>query len=68
MGDAGVEVDPIIVMSVLCAYAKVKDLWKGREIYQLVDEKGFGNKTVVRNSLVDANAKCGVTIQCACDW
>ncbi|KAJ8617963.1 hypothetical protein MRB53_014149 [Persea americana] len=54
--------------SLLGQTSQVKDLWKGMEIYQLVDEKGFGNKTVVRNSLVDANAKCGVTIQYACDW
>lgn len=66
IGDARVEVDPTIVMSVLRACAKVKDLWKGMEIYQLVGEKGFGNKTVVRNSLVDANAKCGLTKDTIC--
>ncbi|XXG48237.1 hypothetical protein AAC387_Pa02g2744 [Persea americana] len=59
MRDAGVEVDSATVVSVLPACAQVKDLRRGREIHQLVDEKGFGSRMAVRNSLVDMYAKCG---------
>lgn len=59
MRDAGVEVDSATVVSVLPACAQVKDLRRGREIHQLVDEKGFGSRIAVTNSLVDMYAKCG---------
>lgn len=59
MGDAGVESDSATVVSVLPACAQLKDLRRGREVHQLVDDKGFGSRIAVRNSLVDMYSKCG---------
>ncbi|XP_008787561.1 pentatricopeptide repeat-containing protein At5g39350 [Phoenix dactylifera] len=56
---SGVEIDRATVVSVLPACAHLKDLRRGRQVHELVKEKGFGGYVPVRNSLIDMYAKCG---------
>ncbi|XVF14366.1 hypothetical protein REPUB_Repub09cG0052700 [Reevesia pubescens] len=59
MVDDEVEMDRATVVSVLPVCSFLKELEVGRRVYELVKEKGWGEKIVVRNALVDMFAKCG---------
>ncbi|KAA8530418.1 hypothetical protein F0562_005127 [Nyssa sinensis] len=59
MMNEGVEPDCVTIVSVLPACGYLKDLKCGREVHDLVEQKGLGSKISVRNALVDMYAKCG---------
>ncbi|GJS19028.1 pentatricopeptide repeat-containing protein [Tanacetum coccineum] len=59
MINEGVEIDNATVVSVLPACALLKDLEGGREVHDLVKDKGLDQNLFVRNALVDMYVKCG---------
>lgn len=58
MTEAGVEVDCATVVSVLPACGYLKEVKVGREVHELMDRKGLGDKLIAKNALVDMYVKC----------
>ncbi|ERM99861.1 hypothetical protein AMTR_s00098p00155650 [Amborella trichopoda] len=56
---SGVLADEATMVSVLPVCANLRDVERGRAIHAYIDERGFGDNLLVRNSLIDMYAKCG---------
>lgn len=59
MVDEEVELDSATILSVLPACGSMKDLKQGREVHQLIKEKGIMERLAVQNALLDMYVKCG---------
>ncbi|KAH6791973.1 Tetratricopeptide repeat superfamily protein [Perilla frutescens var. hirtella] len=66
MVGSNVEVDSATVLSILPACGSLKDLEQGREVHQLIKDKGIGKRLAVQNALVDMYVKCGSMDEARC--
>eukprot|EP00256_Glycine_max_P019904 XP_003538647.2 pentatricopeptide repeat-containing protein At3g22690 [Glycine max] len=59
MGEAGVEPNPVTMVCVISACAKLKDLELGKKVCSYISELGMELSTIMVNALVDMYMKCG---------
>lgn len=55
----GLEVDPFMISSTVCACAALASLIEGNQVHAVLCKTGFGSNIFVASSLVDMYAKCG---------
>ncbi|KAK9140052.1 hypothetical protein Scep_009733 [Stephania cephalantha] len=65
MGEAGIELDLVALLSVLSASASLSTLKAGKEVHGLFIRKGFPLERSSASSLIDMYARCG-TVENAC--
>ena len=66
MVEAGVEPNPVTMVCVISACAKLKDLELGKKVCSYISELGMELSTIMVNALVDMYMKCGDI--CAARW
>ena len=55
----GLEADPFMISSTICASATLASLIEGNQVHAVLCKTGFGSNIFIASSLIDMYAKCG---------